>query len=355
MRSNVRINAVFFMLIYVVLALIMLFVRQKTGYMMPDEIFYLNDMNLQRADGINISLLDSTSEGISVKYFVVTALFQYIYAHGELLIYFFNIVLVSVALFVSYSDFARHQKIACGLWWGLMFLMPTVLFFSVSILRDIYLFILVVFLLVAYKKKPVSVMTALILLIIWLLRPEFGLSISVALFISCLKRPTMRKRAVVLYLLVAFGFMAYLALGSDFYADRWGRALVRNDSFGIFEFTDVDAFFPYYLLSNIVLFYFPLIGEFFWTTRFGNLMLIYCGVNFFIFFKIIVRYGFSFTRNDRLSNFAVLNIITFIPIAANETDASAALRHALYTLPFLYLYIIRCVATNDYRKRRVKW
>jgi hypothetical protein len=234
-----------------------------------------------------------------------------------------------------------------------MFLMPNVLFFSVSILRDIHLFVLVVFLLVAYKRKSLSVMTAFILLIIWFLRPELGFSISVALFVSGLRQPRMRNCAVLLYLLIAFGFMTYLALDSNYYAYRWARLLVIKDSFGILNFTDIDVFFPYYLLSNIVLFYVPLVGEFFWSTRFGNFMLIYCGFNILIILKIVVKYGFSFNRNDRLSNFAVISLITFIPIAAHETDANAALRHAIYTLPFLYLYIIRCVATNEYRKWRV--
>jgi len=253
---------------------------------MPDEIFYLNDMNLQRAVGVNRSLFGDASEALSIKYFVVLALFQYIYAHGELLIYFFNIVLVAVALFVSYREFASHEKKACGLLWGLMFLMPTVLFFSASILRDIHLFILVVFLLVAFKKKPVSLMSALILLLIWLLRPELGFSVSAAFLISRLKLPRMRNRAVLLYLVIAFAFMTYLALGSDYYAFRWDRALVKNYSFGILNFTDVDLFFPYYLLSNVALFYFPLVGDFFWSTRFGNLMLIYCGINFIIFLAL---------------------------------------------------------------------
>ena len=320
---------------------------------MPDEIFFLNEMNFQKTSGLISSLFKGSIDTMALKYAIVGALFEYMYAYSELLIYFFNIVLVSVALNVSFRAFASHEKVICGLWWGLMFLMPNVVFFSVSILRDIHVFTLVVFLLVVYKKKPVSVMTACVLSIIWLLRPELGFSTSVALFISCLKSPLMKKSAVLLYLLAAFGLMTYLVLGSDFYVYRWERAFVRNFSFGILGFTDFNVFFPYYLLSNFVLFYFPLVTDFFWSTRFGNLMLIYCGVNLIIFCKIVVQYGFSFTRADRLSNFSILCLITYIPILVNETDAVAALRHAIYTLPFFYLYLIRCIATNTFRKRLV--
>lgn len=327
--------------IYIVLALVMLFIRQNIGAMTPDEIGYIGDIYRNRLQEINYSIFARFGTGLPFQYYVASVLFQFLYKHDELTIYFFNILIVSSALFVSYKAFWANSIRKCKYWWLLMFLMPNVLFFSVSVLRDIHIFALVVFLLSFYKDNPLSVKVFLVLLGIWLLRPELGFTVSVSLFIVSLKIKVLRKWAVLGYILISIGFMVYLSKES-WYLYRIDRALSKYGSFGILGFTSQDVFLPFLLLSNMVLFFFPFTSEFYVTSLFGNILIFYGLANLYIFYKI-KKCGFSFCKNDKISNFVALNIILFLPIAANESNASAAVRHGICILPFIYMYFNRCI------------
>ena len=343
---RIPIRLVFFVSAYVVMALAMLLIRQRIGYMTPDEINFSNDNYRNAVEGVNFSLWGGSGGGLALKYYAMSVFFQFLYRFGTLAIYFFNIMIVAAALFVSYNALVRDEPKVCGRWWLLMFMMPNVLYYSASILRDIQLFALVLFLLALYKRKAFGVMFLLVLGMIWILRPELGLTVSVAWLISIMGRPWMKRYAVLGYLIAAFGFMAYLALAGNYYTNFFSRGLAKHGGIGILNFTDANIHLPYFLLSNIALFYFPIVNEFFLTSSFGNMM-VFCGlVNLYILCQVFFRYGLSFSRNDRMADFALLAFITFIPVLANESDASSAVRHSIYTLPFLYLYFIRCLAAN---------
>lgn len=77
--------------------------------------------------------------------------------------------------------------------------------------------------------------------------------------------------------------------------------------------------------------------------------MLYGFVNLYIFYKI-VKFGFSFCKNDRISNFAALNFILFLRVAANESSSLAAIRHAVSILPFIYMYLNRCILQRKYRR-----
>jgi len=339
--KKTTLTAFVYVFIYITLSLSMLFIRQSIGYMTPDEIGFIGDIYRSRTQEVSLSIFTRTGNDLPFQYYFSSALFQFLYKHGEFAIYFFNIFIVSFALFVSYKTFWAHSLRKCKHWWLLMFLMPNVLFFSVSVLRDIHIFALVVLLLSFYKDNPLSLKFIIVLLAIWLLRPELGFTISVSLLIVSFKSKHLRKWAVLGYILVAVGFMVYLN-NVGWYLDRISRTMFEHGRYGIMGFTSQDIFLPFLLLSNMVLFFFPFTDKFFLTSLFGNILIFYGLVSIYIYSKII-KCGFTFNKHDRISDFAAMNIILFLPLAAHESGASAAVRHVIWVMPFIYMYFNRCI------------
>jgi len=328
----------FYTLLYVVFAFLMLFFRDITNYKTPDEIYFLYNMLSLDSNNILINIF-SGNKGLQLKYYITIKFVRFLYQYGEIAIYIFNISLVSISLFLSSRCFNFKKNSLCDKSWLMLFFMPNVLFFSVSILRDIFLFSLVVLLLFCFTKMY-NYWVFFIVFMIFVMRPELGLSITVAFAIVKIELPSFRNIAVIGYLFISFVFMMYLYLYSDFYLGRMERILVNNN-IGIMNFCDMNMFFPYYLASNVALYLFPLTDMFFVNSKFGNLLIIGCLINFYIILSILFRYKFSYNKNDKISDFSMLALVTYIPIAANETDSLSAIRHVIYILPFLYMYFSR--------------
>jgi hypothetical protein len=334
-----KLVALLLVLLYVVSALIMLRFRQQTGYMTPDETnFYYNNY-VYRTPDITFRL-GGVSGQLHIKYLISSVIFQFFIKLGGInLIYYFNIFVVAIAFYLSYNAFVINRKIVKPTTWVLLFMLPNILFFSVSVLRDIYAFALVVCLLVLYKTDlKRKMVTYFILLSIFAIRPELGITVTMAYFLSGLKKRSFKRNIIFLYLFFSMLFLVYLGAHTNYYQDRFFRSVYQFREFGILGFNRPDVPIPLYLISNVFLFYFPVTSEYFFRTRFGNLMLITAVINFVIFFKIFFRYGFSLNSKDKLANFAALNLILFIPITAHESDSSAAVRHVIYMLPFVFIY-----------------
>jgi len=328
--------------VFVLAAILMMVARVGTGYKTPDEVWYLQTLTWTPH---GITLLGGTGN-IALKYVVVRALFQWLHSYGEIAIYCFHIALVAVAIFVSY----RPPFVATRMsryWWFAMFMMPNVLFFTNSVLRDIQLFALVIFLLVLWTKRAARIQLMLCLILLSLLRPELGMTVTASMVIVSIRRQRLRKFAAAAWLLAAVGFMFYLHFGLGWYTERiWRHFAQGRETFGILGFEEEDPNTALLLASNALLFYFPLSSRFFLTSLFGNLLIIPAVVNLFMWGRILVKHGISFCRQDHLANLCMLNILLYLPVAAHEVDYNSAIRHSCFMLPFLYLYHNRCLLRN---------
>lgn len=324
---------------YIICSFIMILYRKKIGYKTPDEInFYFNNY-IDRATNLSFSLINVNSDGLNFKYYVTSKIFQTLINYGENFIYFFHITLVSLAFFYSYKVLIIKHKIINPFIWTLLFFLPNVIFFSASILRDIQIFSCVVLLLSFVKDSGfISLKTITVFALIFLLRPELAIIIALSYTIICIKNIKLKKYALYLTLIISFSILFYLGYCTDFFEMKFERSFFRNLSVGIYGFNPKDINLLLLFLSNILLFYIPITSDFFIHSKLGNLMMLTMLINFYFFMKIIFIYKFKFTWNDQLVNFCSLNLILFIPIMANETDYSAAVRHVIYILPFLFFY-----------------
>lgn len=335
---NDKVKVFPYLFIFVFLSTLMVLIRQTIGYRTPDEMYYMYDLYRDQLQNLPLSFSELFNGSILIKYYVTSYLFAVLFKLGELYIYIFNISLVSFALVVSYNTYVLNCSNKIKRLWFSMFLLPNVLFFSASILRDIHLFSFVILLLCYYKKGNSNLKVLCVLLLILLLRPELGLVISVSFVIAKIKNIFFRKVSVVAFLIISFVHMAYLN-NDGWYLSRIMRSLTLTGSVGIWGFTDYNLSVPVLLLSNAVLFYFPYTDLFFISSLFGNALLL-CGfVNVYFFYQLL-KFNNIFEKDNEILNFSIINLILFIPISANETDSLAAIRHVLSVLPFMYSYLI---------------
>lgn len=171
--------------------------------------------------------------------------------------------------------------------------------------------------------------------------------------VSSIKLSFHRSVSIASFLILSFLFMIYLNYQTDYYHNKFLRYYIHGNESGILGFASYDINIVYYLISNMVLYYIPFTSKMFYTSLFGQYMLIYLLANIYIFYKILFKYQLRINSNDKLLNFAAINILLYFPIAANEATVSAAIRHGIYMLPFIYIYFgiyKRKVKLNKIRK-----
>lgn len=338
--NNIKKNSelIFFIFLYIMCALIVLFLRQRSGYLTPDEVNFYHNNYVARSSGVNFNLFE-TSESLDFKYYITSFLFQKLLGYGSSFVYYFNITIVAIAFYFSYKTFVLRLKIIERKLFCSMFFLPSVLFFSVSILRDIIVFALIILILTLFAgSNKINLSLLFMVFLVFLLRPEMGFILFSSFLFLFIKTKKYRKIAIICFVVAGFSLMAYLTLYTSYYDDKIYRAFFRDNLIGILGFSPDEIFLPKIFISNILFFYSPLFDDFFIKSRLGNLMALSSAFYVYLWIEILFKIKFRIFSKNNVMNCCAINLILFLPVMANETDALAAARHVVYVLPFLFLY-----------------
>jgi hypothetical protein len=311
---------------FLILSALIASYRMRSNYMTPDEIKFAEGELLERSYSEGISL-HGDGGAINLKYIVTTYLLRHLFKGDLLLCYLVNAALVVWVMLRSYRVLVKDAGVLMEVGWAILFVLPNVVFYPSSLLRDIHVFVCVYLLLTYYQERSPKGM-----FVSWaavaILRPEVGAVLLVA--------GVLARRSVKL--IVAAGLCYVLAYGLlfDYFLDHYMHTQRSNDTLGIWEFSYLPGNFPRAVLSNIVLFWFPFLSSEV-PGRMAEVYRIESWVLLGVLAVGVARFSYDRFCDERLYRFCIIALFLFFPIASMEHNGGGAIRHMLSLLPAFWI------------------
>ena len=312
--------------------------RIRSNYMTPDELKFAEGQLLERSYSEGVAL-HGTGGVISFKYIVTTYLLGGLFKGDLRLCYLINAALVVWVMLRSYRILVKKAGILNDIGWAVLFVLPNIAFYSSSLLRDIHVFVGVYLLLAYYQERDAKGMFVS-WCVVAVLRPEVGFVLLLA--------GVLAGRGVRLIVSVGLCYVLVYGLFFDQFLEHYMHTQSSQDTLGIWEFPYLPESFPYAVLSNIALFWFPFLA----TDIPGTMAEVYRIESLILIGVImvgIVRFSLDRFCNERLYRFCLIVLFLFFPIASMEHNAGGAIRHVLSLLPALW---IACLSVPSRRQSR---
>jgi len=313
---------IYALIIFSTLALLYI-IRTTIGYYTPDEILFFSGKLFNEEQYSNAAL----------KYKVISKYFEYIYNQGAYFLLLINSILVSIVYSSFYKFQLKYHILKKNYQVVFFFVMPTVLFYSVSYLRDIYLYLLVIMLMIyMYEEKKLKVV--IIIFIMYFLRPELSIIFLVAIILN-----TVKINFFIVFTFMTLGIIVFLKIDYlyDFYYNYSFLFEKRSLGLGLLQLSPIRENAIFAVLSNLVLFHMPYWVIFIQETysMFDLFFLLDSIIMSVIFLNLI--YGFSIQRykKDSFYRFLILVLLLSSIYAFIQSTPSTASRHKLFFIPFL--------------------
>lgn len=313
-------------------------------YLTPDEIAYVGFSLIDRAEMYGISF-NSINEAMGLRYLVASYYFKWIdNVGGRYLIFVANALVLISVLFIFWRDSRQELSVDPVKFFAILFLLPSVLFFSLTALRDIYIYAIAIFMLnrVGRYSNGFDFLITGVMLIFFLISPFNALLSSIAFFLCKVRFNTARVLIIVYYVLffalmltpyiyrdvklsglmeqiLYFGEMKYLSPGV------LGN-LFSNNATIIFANLSL-VLMPYLLLDNVV-------GLLDWAFFIQSVFMLAL-MPFFIRKVFQVR---VFIFADVRFRYSIFCMLLIYPIFFREKDASTMIRHSMVLFPY-FVYI----------------
>lgn len=318
-----------------------LYAKVNLGDYTPDELFYTSN--------------DFYSDSLSFRFLITKLLFTFMFEIHEYLLPICNIIIIILFFRYLYRNSLKRQIILPTKVILLIFLLPSVNYFTVAYLRDIYIFLLT--LLLVCKHKDLGRLYILtIFLFISLLRNEAGVVILIALFLS--KIFMFKKRVIIPFNLITIVFLFIITwmslfvlfendyIWNNLYSIIWNYEKT-TDYYGILQVPVERINVINYSVINWFAYYAP----FFFKTNFSSFtyfMLFDSIIVGLLFFRAIFMFSSNRFNKDNMYRIAffifLLTFFTAIPESVPET----MYRHRMSYLPFLiYLNINKKLKSHE--------
>lgn len=327
--------------VFLVLSSLIASYRIRSNYMTPDEIKFAEGELLERSysDGV---ALHGDGGAISLKYIVTTYLLGHLFKGDLRLGYLVNAALVVWVMLRSYRTLVQEAGILKDVGWAILFVLPNVAFYSSSLLRDIHVFAGVYLLLTYYQERDAKGM-----FVSWgvvaILRPEVGLVLLIA--------GVLAGRGIRLIVTVGLCYVLAYGLLFDQFLEHYMHTQRWQDTLGIWEFPYLPESFPYAVLSNIVLFWFPFLATDI-PGKMAELYRIESWVLVGVLAVGVVRFSFDRFCSEKLYRLCIIALFLFFPIASMEHNGGGAIRHMLSLLPALWIACLSVPGGKQSRDNR---
>lgn len=306
-----------------------LLLKMNLGELTPDEIFYTSNK------AINFN--------ISYKFLITKKIFVFIYSLNEFLLPIINILLVSY-LFVNFYNgkylIENTVKLKIIV---LIFFLPSVIYFASAYLRDIYIYLLGLYLLFFINKDHSKIKILIVFSIFTLLRYEAGVLLIIAYSFSRLivhkDRVLIKVRKeyipiiIILFLTILFFCVNVDAIWAPFSKILHNYENQKPD-YGILQLPITQDNVFKYSLVNWVAFYVPFMFKPI-IKLFDYYLLLESVIIGILFFRAFIKFnswGWSYDLKYRVSLLVILG--TFF-IALPESSPETIFRHRMAYLPFL--------------------
>ncbi len=318
--------------IYGMLLAIMMYSKISTNYFTPDEIFYLFNESM---------LFDST---VATRYKFVAIFFRFVYDYGGfILLYSINMLFVWYILSL-YKKYNNEKLLALM---SFCFIFPSIVFYSSSFLRDIYILMLsVLFLVFRYNIRKKKIAWG-ILFIIGFLKVELAIIIFISILITRVK-----INPLIFVLLFPFFLLTwYVTLTNPVVMEFYIKTLFK---FEPTVFIDSNSVFlglqkleptPLNGVINVILSYFNLFTPFLYTwpdnTGFGfNILMtidsLLCAICLIMGFLGFSHINYRYSEVYRLS---VITILLSIIYGYFMVTPLTSLRMHIHFIPFLLIFL----------------
>lgn len=315
-----------------------LYVKVNLGDYTPDELFYTSKGLI--------------SESLSIKFLITKLFFTFMFNINEYLLPICNVLLIVLFFRFFYKDGLKKRNRLKNKTIFLILLLPSVTYFSVAYLRDIYIFLLT-FLLVFKYKNLSKIYILLIFGFISLLRYEAGSIIAIAFLLSSILMfknnviIPMNFVTIVIYFMVTW--MSLFVLFENEYIWNKVYSIIWNyekttDYYGILQVPVERINVINYSIINWFAYYSPFLfkNKF---SLFSFYMLVDSIIVGFLFFRTIFIFSSRRFNVDKMYRTAFFVFLLTFFIAIPESVPETMYRHRMSYLPFL-LYL------NVYNKIR---
>lgn len=327
-----------YLFIIILYSTIWLYLKVQTGYFTPDELFYTSQSEY----------LDDLSK-LSLNFYITREYFTCLYWVNQYLPILIQVFLVLIVFSYIIKKIKSSQSLVYLLF---VFILPSVTYFSISYLRDVYALLMVfVFLFCDYdNSKTNKIFHLSLLLMIFLLRYEFGVLLILLYFgdryLRSIYNVFIRNKYSFLFVYFVFVFL----VGVFIVSIDWLWSLFCNiasnyekttNGFGYFQkpFEKID-FIVYYSL-NIFAYYGPYIFQLNSNkvlTNFDYIMVLDSAICLFIFSRMFLTYQQRYFNADKKYRISIYMVFFTIPFSLIESVPSTSIRHRLIPLAFL-LYV----------------
>ena len=283
------------------------------------------------------SYIEATSIGISAGHFI------WAYFVSNLYVYSSNLPIYVSVLFFFYSFKHFYIKTNCStLQMFLMLSQPSVLFFSLTYLRDVtlmaFMMCLISLLCITNRNKIWYIITFICLSLLLVLRPYVGIFIITCFILSTSKLSKFKLYRLFPILFISVGFIIYL---NSNVMDMYKNLVIGYESvsnFGLlgFDSSNLDNF---KVALTFLLNWFS-----YWNTyslyvidNLMKLIFVYDSSLMILFLlSILIKFRKKIFIFDRAYRFCLFMILSSFVIGSFESGPATVLRHKLVLIPCLY-------------------
>ena len=307
-----------------------IFAHLKFGldYYTPDEVFYTSP------------LIDPSK--IKLKFLITKPIFTYIHNINPYLLPVFNMVVVIFVLRFFYIKFIKIDKNLPYYYLFIIFLLPSVIYFSAAYLRDFYIYVFA--LLFFYSSEFKLRVKFILILIIGILRYETG----IILIMSILIDKIIFRKSLISFNSVAFVFSIFftwlillLLIQNDFLFNEFFRLLnryeIKTTDFSIFQQPVTKVSILTYSIPNWVAYWMPFFFKPLKAT-FDYFLLLDAIVILVLITRLIFKYCTETFKTDKMYRIAILVLFATFFVSLPESVPETMIRHHMAYLPAL-LYL----------------
>lgn len=313
--------------------------RMQDRYLTPDEKAYTETVFIDRAKTNGI-LLNSVDGAIGLRYVVAAYYFYYInLLQGRYLIFVINVIVLTSVLFVFWRDCRHELSVDPVKYFAFLFMLPSVVFFSLAALRDIYVYAIAIFMLnrVGRAGGGLDLLAAGAMVVFLLISPLYAFLSGIAWFLSKMRLNVVRFAIIVYYILffiliigpyldigeqiihsVHLSYLQLGVLGGTSSSETYSNAAVILANIAL-------SLMPYILLRNVV-------GMLDWVFFIQSMFMLIL-MPFFIRNLFRVR---LFFLNDVRFRFSICCMLLIYPLLFKEKDASTMIRHSMVMFPYFF-------------------
>lgn len=305
-----------------------LFIKLRFGELTPDEVLFTSGQ--------------VPVDDWSLKYLITLYVISTLTSIHELL-FPVSLILFSITTFNYAYKIELEEIVFSRIGIVLTFLFPSVIYFSTSYLRDIFLFLLSILIIYSYRNNKINIWTIIIFSAISILRPEAGLIIMLSfLFVYFFYNNTnlmllVSKYSTVLVILLAW-LVLFVLVNTEYFWEPFHERLSRyeksTDGFSVFE---VDITRSNVLAIGLVN-WFAYYASFLFKNAyslFSYLMLLDSIIVGWLFLNGIFNINKIQLRHNRLYQISYVVIISTFFVSLPESLPETMYRHRMAYLPFL--------------------